>query len=153
LNVLPSILVIFIYTILTTLIATGSINISTILVVLFIWIHSLFGIALYNKDGIKGVLNEITNINSYIKRDYDDLTDDYCDSLDWFSQWLMYIVKFLNDHRLMVCVVIVVIINFFTIKFNSSYVKLFVHLPLILVFAVYYQIQMNRLIDIERAKS
>ena len=150
---LSSILLIFIYIILTTLIATGSINISTILVVLFLWIHSLFGIALYNKDGIMGVLNEITNINSYIKRDYDDLTDKYCDSLDWFSQWLMIIVRFLNDHRIILCSMIIFIINFFTVKFHSSYVKLITHVLLITLFALYFNVQMNRLIDIERAKS
>jgi hypothetical protein len=149
---LSSILVIFIYIILTTLIATGSINISSILVVLFLWIHSLFGIALYNKDGIKGVLNEITNINSYIKRDYDDLTDEYCDSLDWFSQWLMIIVKFLNDNRSIVCVAIVLIINLFTIKFHSLYVKLFIHLPFILLFGSYFLLQVEMLIENPKAK-
>jgi hypothetical protein len=131
---LSSILVIFVYTILTTLIATGSINISSIVVVLFLWIHSLFGIALYNKDGIMGVLNEIKNINSFIKKDYDNLTDDYCDSLDWFSKLIMGIVKKLNDFRSIVCLVIVLVINIFTIKFHSLSVILVMYSPFIFIF-------------------
>ena len=143
---LSSILVIFIYTILTTLIATASINVSSIVVVLFLWIHSLFGIALYNKDGIMGVLNEIENINSFIKKDYDNLTDNYCDSLDWFSQWIMKIVKFLNDFRSIICLVIVLVINFFTIKFHSLYVKLLMNLLFIMIFGLGIISQIERLI-------
>jgi len=122
-NVLPSMLVIFIYIILTTLLMTMSINVSTMIIILFLWIHSIFGIILYNKNNVMGILTEINNINSYIKMDYDNLADD-CAETEWFSKYIMYIVKFLNDYRAMVCVFIVFAINFFTIKFHSFYIKL-----------------------------
>jgi hypothetical protein len=140
LHALFGILVTFVYIIITTLISSMSINVSAILIILFVWIHSIFGIVLYNKNGLWGIFNEIKNINSFIKKDYDDLTDEYCDSLDWFGQILMKMIKFLNDRRLEVCLLIIFIINFFAVKFYSFYIKLITILLLVVLLLLIIQI-------------
>jgi hypothetical protein len=134
LNPLLGILGFFIYTIMNILIATMSINISAILIVLFIWMHSLFGIALYNKHGISGIFNEINNINSFIKKDYDDLSNKYCDSLDWFNQFVMYIVKLLNNNHIIVGLSIIFLINLSAVKFHSLYVRLITIVLIMIIF-------------------
>jgi hypothetical protein len=112
----------FIYIILTTFVAGMSINISAILILMYVWIHSLFGIFLYNKKGIFGYFEEKKNMDNYIKRDSERLQTEDCEKLSFFERILLQIVKFLNDNRKQICKQIINLSNLF-IKYKSSYVQ------------------------------
>ena len=118
------ILVTFIYIILSTFVAGMSINVSAILILLYIWIHSLFGIVLYNKNNFYGIFQEINNINSYIKKDYTNIDTENCDGFSFIEKIFMKIIKYLNDHRTLISLAIVVVLNIFTSSFHSTYVRI-----------------------------
>jgi hypothetical protein len=125
------ILVGFIYIILTTLVAGMSINISAILILIYIWIHSLFGIFLYNKKGLFGLFDEINNMDTYIKSDYSRLDYEYCEKLSFFEKMNLKGIRFLNDNRDFFCYFIVFVSNIFT-TYRSAYIQIITNFILLL---------------------
>lgn len=122
--ILKSLLVIFIFIIIHTFIAGMSIHISSVLVLLYIWIHSLFGIVLYGKNKFSGIFEEMNNINEYIKKDYDKLQPEECDNLSFLQKIIIKVIKLLNDYKTITSFGIVIIINLIFSRFNYSSVWL-----------------------------
>lgn len=135
-----AILVTFIYIIVSTFIAGMSINMSCVVILLYVWLHSLFGIVLYNKNGFSGVFKEIKNIDAYIKKDYANLDTGQCDGLSFFEKLFMQFIQFLNDYRTLVSMAIVIGLNIYYAAFNSIYLKVITIVLLLLFLLIIYQI-------------
>jgi hypothetical protein len=117
-------LIAFAYIIFNTFIAGMSINVSAIIILIYLWIHSLFGMVLYNKNGISGIFEQMANITSYIKKDYDKIKAEECEEFTIFQKMIHKIIAFLNDYRLLITVAIVIILDMVSTTFYYTSVRI-----------------------------
>jgi len=121
------IICIILYILLKGMIAYLSIHLSVMIVFLYFFILSFFGISMYGGD----ILGNIKKIDDFIKEDIKNLfKDETCEYTSIFEKILIFVCKFLYGNLFSAVYFVILFVSFFVInnKIHSMNVKMIVNI-------------------------
>jgi len=113
----------FIYFVILLGIAALSINISVIVLILFIWFASIFTIPYYSGWSISSIMRTISSIQDYISEDFDNDEENYKD-IGIFQKILRAIAKAIHTNMYYVGAIVLLLYNLINMNLTMNSLQL-----------------------------